>query len=108
MIDLVDAAATNAPKDGAMLDHFFPRYVPRRFNDTYLPKVGIVDGRKSWHSFRHTFKSGLKLAGVPKDMRDELAGHSDQTAGAGYEHGEPIEAMKEAIEKLTFDGFKIP
>jgi hypothetical protein len=30
MIDLVDAAATNAPKDGAMLDHFFPRYVPRR------------------------------------------------------------------------------
>jgi hypothetical protein len=26
---------------------------------------------------------------------------------AGYEHGQPIEAMKAAIEKLTFDGFAL-
>jgi hypothetical protein len=74
---------------------------------TYLPKVGIADSRKTWHSFRHTFKSGLKMAGVPKDMRDQLAGHSDQSAGAGYEHGQPVEAMKGAIEKLTLDGFAL-
>jgi hypothetical protein len=37
-------------------------------------------------------------------MRDQLAGHSDQSAGAGYEHGQPAEAMKEAVEKLMFDG----
>jgi hypothetical protein len=40
-------------------------------------------------------------------MRDQLAGHSDQSAGAGYEHGQPVEAMKAAIEKLTFDGFTL-
>lgn len=80
---------------------------PRRFDVTYLPKVGIADSRKTWHSFRHTFKSGLKMAGVPKDMRDQLAGHSDQSAGAGYEHGQPVEAMKGAIEKLTLDGFAL-
>jgi hypothetical protein len=45
------------------------------------------------------------MAGVGKDMRDQLAGHSDKSAGAGYEHGQPVEAMKAAIEKLTFDGF---
>ncbi|MDB5604414.1 MAG: integrase family protein [Bradyrhizobium sp.] len=96
-------AKAQAPKETATLDHYFPRYLPRRFNVTYLPKVGIVDDRKTWHSFRHTFKSGLKMAGVPKDMRDQLAGHSDKSAGAGYEHGQPVEAMKEAIEKLKFD-----
>jgi hypothetical protein len=56
----------------------------------YLPKIAIVHDRKSWH----TFRSGLKMPGVPKDMRDQLAGHSDKSAGAGYEHGQPVEAMK--------------
>jgi hypothetical protein len=47
------------------------------------------------------------MAGVPKDMRDGLAGHADKSAGAGYEHGQPVEAMKAAIEKLAFDGFPL-
>jgi site-specific recombinase XerD len=100
-------AKAKAPRETATIDHYFPRFLPRRFNVTYLPKVGIVDSRKTWHSFRHTFKSGLKMAGVPKDMRDQLAGHSDQSAGAGYEHGQPVEAMKAAIEKLALDGFAL-
>ena len=98
-------AKAKAPKETATLDHYFPRYLPRRFNVTYLKNVGIVDDRKSWHSFRHSFKSGLRMAGVAKDMRDQLAGHSDKSAGAGYEHGQPVEAMKSAIELLKFDGF---
>lgn len=87
------------------LNHYFPRFVPRVFNRTILPMVGINDGRKTWHSFRHTFKSGLKQAGVVKSMRDDLAGHSDSSAGAGYEHGSAVEAMKAEIEKLRYDGF---
>jgi integrase len=101
------AAKAKAPKEMATTDHYFPRFLPRRFNVTYLPKVGIVDSRQTWHSFRHTFKSGLKMAGVPKDMRDQLAGHADNSAGAGYEHGQPVEAMKAAIEKLMFDGLTL-
>ena len=100
-------AKAKAPRDTATLDHYFPRFLPRRFNVTYLRKVGIVDDRKSWHSFRHTFKSGLRMAGVPKDMRDAFAGHSDNSAGAGYEHGQAVEAMKAAIELLKFDGFTL-
>jgi integrase len=98
-------AKAKAAKGNATVDHYFPRYLPRRFNVTYLPKVGIVDGRKTWHSFRHTFKTGLAMAGVGKDMRDQLCGHSDNSAGATYVHGASVEAMKEAVEKLTFDGF---
>jgi integrase len=74
---------------------------------TYLPKVGINESQKTRHSFRHTFKPGLKMTGVPKDMRDQFAGHSDGSTGAGYEHGQPVEAMKAAIEKLTLDRFAL-
>jgi hypothetical protein len=64
------AAKAKVPKETATIDHYFPRYLPRRFNVTYLPKVGIVDSRKTWHSFRRTFKTGLAMAGVARDMRD--------------------------------------
>lgn len=89
------------------LNHYFPRFIPRRFINTYLPKVGIVDSRKRWHSFRHTFKTGLARAGVPRSMQDDLCGHADNSAGAGYVHGSSVEAMKDAIEKLRFDGFAL-
>ena len=82
-------------------------FLPDAFNVTTKKNLGINDSRKTWHSFRHTFKSGLKQAGVVKSMRDDLAGHSDSSAGAGYEHGEAVEAMQEALEKLRFDGFML-
>jgi integrase len=94
-------------KGGATLNHYFPRYIPKRFNDTYMPSVGINDSRKAWHSFRHTFKTGLSRAGVVKSMRDDLTGHADDSAGAVYVHEGSVEAMKEAVEKLTFDGFDL-
>jgi hypothetical protein len=49
----------------------------------------------------------LKRAGVPRSMQDDLCGHADNSAGAGYVHGASVEAMKEAIEKLKFDGFEL-
>ena len=102
-------AKANAAKSGkpATLNSYFPRFIPKRFNDGYLPEVGIHDGRKTWHSFRHTFKTGLALAGVEKSRRDDLCGHKDYSAGAGYVHGTSIEALKEAVEMLRFDGFEL-
>ena len=43
----------------------------------------------------------------PRDMRDQLCGHADNSAGAAYVHGGSVEAMKAAIELLTFDGFAV-
>lgn len=45
------------------LNQHFPKFIPRRFNVTYLPRVGIMDDRKNFYSFRHTFKTGLAIAG---------------------------------------------
>ena len=100
-----DAKKRAEAKGKVTLNHHFPRFIPRSFNVTTLPKVGIHDGRKTFHSFRHTFKTGLARAGVPRSMQDDLCGHADNSAGAGYVHGKSVEAMKDAIEKLRFDGF---
>jgi hypothetical protein len=40
-------------------------------------------------------------------MSDELCGHADNSVDAGYVHEGSVGAMKAAIEKLTFDGFRI-
>jgi integrase len=91
----------------AVANNHFPRFIPKRFNDTESQRLGITDRRKSWHSFRHTFKTGLARAGVMRSMQDLLCGHSDSSAGARYIHDASVEALKEAIEKLQFDGFNL-
>ncbi|KIZ34835.1 MULTISPECIES: DUF6538 domain-containing protein [Rhodopseudomonas] len=93
---------------GDSLNHYFPRFIPKRFNETYLPQVGVTDGSTYWHTFRHTFKTGLSLGGVVKSTRDYLCGHADSSAGAVYVHDISIAAMAEAIERLSFDGLTLP
>jgi integrase len=83
----------------------FASILPRWFNRTYLPGVGIHDSTKVFHSFRHTLKSALARAGVSRHISDEITGHDDSSSGAGYIHDAPVEAMKEALESVIFDGF---
>ena len=104
----VEAKRKAAAKGKTTLNLHFPRFIPKQFCVTILPSIGITDrSRKTWHSFRHTFTTGLDRAGVPRSMQDRLCGHADNSPHAGYVHGEPVEAMKEAIEKLRFDGFTL-
>lgn len=86
------------------LKHHFPKFIPKQFNDTYRKKIGLTDARKVFYSFRHTFKTGLAQAGVSKDIRDNLTGHADSSAGSVYVHDVSFVAMQEAIGKLRFDG----
>ncbi|WP_293808403.1 tyrosine-type recombinase/integrase [uncultured Bosea sp.] len=81
----------------------YSQFIPRWFNRTYLPKVGIHDQNKVFHSFRHTLKTALKLAGVPKSVRDEIAGQDDRSAGAGYEHETSLDVLKEALDRVAYD-----
>jgi hypothetical protein len=73
---LQNRATKTPPKGRTPCPQDRQHFSPRRFNVLYKRRVGIVDDRKTWHSFRHTFKPGLKMAGVPKHMR-QRAGHSD-------------------------------
>lgn len=91
---------------GDHLNEYFPRFIPKRFIQTYLPKVGVTDGSPIWHTFRHTFKTNLSMAGVAKPVRDYLCGHADDSAGAVYVHDISIEVMQEAVGKLTFSSIQ--
>jgi integrase len=89
------------------LNQHYPKYLPRRINVTYLPKVGVKARGKDFYSFRHTFKTGLSLAGVNKDVRNYLTGHHDKSPGSVYEHDVSIEHMQAALDQLSFDGLEL-
>lgn len=66
----------------------------------------VPDERKSFHSFRHTFKNRLRNAGVAKSLNDALTGHASSDEGDNYgrdEEGQSFELsiLAEAIEKLS-------
>jgi len=42
------------------IDAHWPKFLPKRFNVTTMKNAGI-QGRKTFHSFRHTFKTGLSV-----------------------------------------------
>jgi integrase len=94
--------ADKSPK-GATINQHWARVLPRQFNDKFLPSVGINDKRKKWHSWRHTAKTALAHAGVPRDVSDAITGHADGTAGGTYIHGGGIKTLQGAIERLQFE-----
>ncbi|MEI6033115.1 MAG: site-specific integrase [Verrucomicrobiae bacterium] len=61
--------------------------------------IGRTTNSKTFHALRHTFISSLANAGVASDLRQKLAGHSDDRTHAIYTHHE-IETLTAAIAKL--------
>lgn len=47
-------------------------------------KVGITDGRKVFHSFRHTFKDACRAVGIEEEVPDALTAHTQQRASRRY------------------------
>ena len=71
----------------------------------YLRKVvGITDRRKTFHSFRHTFKDLCREAGVTKEIHDRLTGHagvdvSDRYGGDNF----PVRPLCAAVRSLDLE-----
>jgi integrase len=69
-------------------------------------RIVVSDTRKSFHSFRHTFKNKLRNAGVAKALNDALTGHASSDEGDSYGRdqeglGFALPILSEAIEKLV-------
>jgi integrase len=74
----------------------------------YARKYGGFDKLKVFHSFRHTFKDGLREGGVQEEVSDALTGHAPTTEGRKYGgNGYPLKRLKEGIEKLCYPGLNI-
>jgi integrase len=62
-------------------------------------EAGRTRHSKGFHSLRHTFISNLANLGVPAEVREKIAGHSDARTHQQYTHHE-IETLRQAVEKL--------
>ncbi len=64
-------------------------------------EVGITDKRKTFHSFRHTFKDLCRSACVSKEIHDRITGHSSRDVGDGYGAGNfPMRPLALAVMEI--------
>ncbi len=65
--------------------------------------IGITDKRKVFHSFRHSFKSACRRAGIEEEIHEALTGHAGGSVGRNY--GDyPLPALANAMKKLRYEG----
>lgn len=86
-------------------DGVWGRKIGRWFNDTFLPDLGLKEGKVSLHSLRHSFITSLSIAGVEASTIMALAGHEQGTVTFGvYAHYDVkyLPVFKEAIEKIEY------
>jgi len=69
-------------------------------NRTEKRSGGHRVARKSFHSLRHFFVSGMANAGVAADVRRKLAGHADEEQTARYSHLE-LKTLRKAVGTLA-------
>ncbi len=74
----------------------------------YRRKVGITDPRKVFHSFRHCFVDACRECSVPRELRDVIVGHSNQTVSVEYGSGTyPLEPIFEAMARVRYRGLDL-
>jgi integrase len=88
-----DLSSAGARQLTASWSQWFGRYLRQ--------VIGIADPRKTFHSFRHTFKDLCREAGISKDLHDRLTGHTSQDVGDGYGSGTyPLRPLALAIDQI--------
>ena len=66
-------------------------------------EIEISDSRKTFHSFRHTFKDLCRYSQISKEIHDKLTGHASRDVGDGYGSGVyPLKPLSEAVQRIEF------
>lgn len=74
----------------------------------YRRAQGITDLRKVFHSFRHCFIDACRECSVPREMRDVIVGHSNQSVSDTYGTGTyPLEPIFEAMACVRYRGLDL-
>ena len=82
-----------------------PSHTASKWFQRYKKSLGFpADGRKSFHSFRHTFANSMKQVGVTESLAAGILGH--QNDGITYDrYGKDynVSTLKDAIGQLSFE-----
>lgn len=73
----------------------------------FLDKVEIKDNRKNFHSFRHTFRDGLREAEISQERVRELGGWSSGSTEDDYGSGTRPSTLAQEIAKVRYDGLDL-
>lgn len=77
-------------------------HAPSKWFGRYKIKQGIIDTRKTFHSFRHTLIDDLRDAGVQDSLIKRIAGHEDSAVTFSvYGSRTPLKAMLDAIRQVA-------
>ena len=63
-----------------------------------LDKAGLKTGNYTFHSWRHTAATNLAAAGVAKDTRKLILGHTTDENADRYDHAEHLDEVRKAME----------
>ena len=79
----------------------------KRFGRHLRVRLKITDRRKTFHSFRHTFKDACRAAGIENVISDALQGHSSGTVSGTYGSGYPLPILAAAMAKVQYPGLAL-
>lgn len=63
-------------------------------------EIGITNPKKTFHSFRHTFKDMCREAGLSQEIHDALTGHGKATVSNSYGAGFSLKVLNDAVQKI--------
>lgn len=82
----------------------------KRFG-TFQRRIGITDGKASFHSFRHTWRDALRQARVPEERVQAVGGWTgagqDKRYGNWFERPELVEEIGGEIDRIRYLGLDL-
>lgn len=81
-----------------MMIYYPVQYVPFKF--AKVLKAAKIEGKHTFHSFRHTFRTRLAEAGVSSDIAKKLGGWTNDKMAAHYDHSKRIAELRAAVAKI--------
>jgi integrase len=75
---------------------------PSKFYGRLIARTLGDDAAVVFHSFRHTFITRMRKAGVPREVRTALVGHEDNSTHEGY-GTEPITRLNDGVQAVRWN-----
>jgi integrase len=69
-------------------------------------ELGVLDKRKTFHSFRHGFKDAARAV-MPEEHHDAITGHANGSVGRSYGRGVPLSVLAESMAKVRYAGLDL-